>query len=122
MELPELGEDNSASNQSLLLSSVKATAIEHTKLKPGSEWISVGNFTFIAGPEFGSLAVHLRVVSEWVLLDLAKVWRVKLSELLLNVDLSSSILPSTHITMGQLVHECLLRLSVAHILTLLLIL
>ena len=59
----------------------------------------MGDFALIAGPEFGCLAFHLRVVSEWVLLNLAKVWSVKLSELLLNVDLSGSILPSTHVTM-----------------------
>ena len=74
----------------------------------------MGDFAFIAGPEFGCLAFHLWIVSEWVLLNLAKVWSVKLSELLLNVDLSGSILPSTHVTMRQLVRELLLWLSVAH--------
>ena len=98
MEFPKLGQNNSLSDQSLLLGSVETASIKETELEPSSAWVSVRNSSLIIPPVLVGFLERLWSIVPTILGTIFTEILVELSELSLNVNLTRPVLPSLYLT------------------------
>ena len=99
VEVPELWEDNSAFDESLLLGSVKTDSVEQTNLKPCGTRVSMGHASFILRPVNGTPSIKLRLVVEFVTTKILHQVFVQFSTLLSDVDSFETIFPPLKVSL-----------------------
>ena len=99
VEVPELWENNSALDESLLLGSVKTDSIEQTNLKPCGARVSMGHACFILRPVHSTPSIKLRLVVQLVTTKISYQVLIQLSTLLGNVDSLETIFPPLKVSL-----------------------